>query len=62
MVHAMVYIQCKLCCPHQQLGVMADDIIDKSFPYGNSATLAGAKFREVETLDSLSGQVWWTIV
>ena len=41
----------------QQLGVMADDIIDQSFPYGEAAALAGAKFREVETLDSVTGQV-----
>ena len=36
---------------------MADDIIDQSFPYGESAALAGAKFREVETLDTVTGQV-----
>ena len=37
---------------------MADDIIDQSFPYGEAASLAGAKFREVEALDSVTGQVW----
>lgn len=36
---------------------MADDIIDKSFPYGDAAALAGAKFREVETIDPITGQV-----
>jgi hypothetical protein len=41
----------------EQLSVMADDIIDQSFPYGNAASLAGAKFREVETINSDTGQV-----
>lgn len=36
---------------------MADDIIDQSFPYGEAAALAGAKFREVETINSATGQV-----
>ena len=36
---------------------MADDIIDQNFPYGESAALAGAKFREVETVDTFTGQV-----
>ena len=35
----------------------ADDIIDQSFPYGNAASLAGAKFREVEAINSDTGQV-----
>ena len=38
---------------------MADDIIDKSFPYGKEAALAGAKFRDVETVDLATGQVRW---
>ncbi|CAI8024833.1 hypothetical protein GBAR_LOCUS14386 [Geodia barretti] len=42
---------------YKQLSVMADDIIDQSFPYGESAALAGAKFREVETLDTFTGQL-----
>ena len=41
----------------QQLGVMADDIIDQSFPYGDGVALAGAKFREVEAINYLTGQV-----
>ena len=40
---------------------MADDIIDQSFPYGEFAALAGAKFREVEALDTVTGQVGLTL-
>ena len=43
--------------PRQQLTVMADDLVDKTFPYGEEAALAGAKFREVEALNSATGQV-----